>query len=103
MVSYLDGYAKDFCSHCKMHRTEEGHDGCIGTLPDVMNACCGHGEDRVAYVQLNHEDYNEDPNRFLLQGDEALDFIRSRRDPKVFLEISCEKEDFKLSLQSRRK
>jgi hypothetical protein len=33
-----------------MVNTPEGHDGCIGRLPDVMNACCGHGES-AAYIQ----------------------------------------------------
>lgn len=41
------------CGHCGMERTEEGHDGCLGTLlGDVMNACCGHGEEKMAYVQF---------------------------------------------------
>ena len=41
------------CVHCGLGPTPEGHDGCLGTLPEsiVMNACCGHGEDRMAYVQ----------------------------------------------------
>ncbi|OLF36528.1 hypothetical protein BTW00_05420 [Psychrobacter sp. C 20.9] len=31
---------------------DEVYDGCIGKLPgDVMNACCGHGDDRSAYIQ----------------------------------------------------
>lgn len=41
------------CAHCGKPPTPEGHDGCLGTLPEqvVMNACCGHGNDRQAYVQ----------------------------------------------------
>lgn len=40
------------CGKCKMEPTKEGHDGCLGTLPgDIMNACCGHGLDRQAYIQ----------------------------------------------------
>lgn len=34
------------CGHCGPPDTPEGHDGCLGTLPGVMNACCGHGEGR---------------------------------------------------------
>lgn len=31
---------------------DEIYDGCIGKLSgDVMNACCGHGDERVAYIQ----------------------------------------------------
>jgi hypothetical protein len=32
--------------------TPEGHDGCLGTLPGVMNACCGHGDPRDTFVQF---------------------------------------------------
>lgn len=39
------------CGHCGLHNTPEGHDGCLGTLPNVMNACCGHGSLDEAYVQ----------------------------------------------------
>ncbi len=40
------------CGHCHKHQTVEGHDACLGTLPGVRNACCGHGEVADAYVQL---------------------------------------------------
>jgi len=40
------------CGYCKMDQTAEGHDGCLGTLPNVMNACCGHGVPSECYVQL---------------------------------------------------
>lgn len=40
------------CKKCKKGPTKEGHDGCLGTLPGlIMNACCGHGNDRLAYIQ----------------------------------------------------
>ena len=39
------------CGHCKKYPTEEGHDGCLGTLKNVMNACCGHGVESDMYVQ----------------------------------------------------
>jgi hypothetical protein len=35
-----------------MENTPEGHDGCIGYLSAVMNACCGHGESAAAYIQF---------------------------------------------------
>lgn len=31
------------CPHCGKLPTPEGHDGCLGTLPGVSYACCGHG------------------------------------------------------------
>ena len=44
------------CGHCGEANTPEGHDGCLGTLScpirGVMNACCGHGHSRDAYVQF---------------------------------------------------
>ena len=40
------------CSKCKKEPTNEGHDGCLGTLQGpIMNACCGHGNDSQAYIQ----------------------------------------------------
>lgn len=40
------------CGHCGLENTKEGHDGCLGTLPGLMNACCGHGNTSEAYVQF---------------------------------------------------
>ena len=79
MNSYLNGLGKEFCLFCKKHRTPEGHDGCIGTLENVRNACCGHGETKVAYVQFDHENYKNEPNKIRLGGKEALDYIISNR------------------------
>ena len=39
------------CGHCGRPETAEGHDGCLGILPGVANACCGHGAESEAYVQ----------------------------------------------------
>lgn len=40
------------CGNCEKENTVEGHDPCLGTLPGVMNACCGHGNESGAYVQF---------------------------------------------------
>lgn len=40
------------CGCCNIDNTPEGYDGCIGRLPGVMNACCGHGESKLAYIQF---------------------------------------------------
>ena len=53
------------CGNCGKHATPEGHDACLGTLPGVMNACCGHGEAAQAYIQY--------PDGRILQGPEALE------------------------------
>jgi len=71
MGNYLSGYGKDTCGHCGKRRTPEGHDGCIGTLDNVMNACCGHGEDNVAYVQFW--------DGTCIRGQEALKYIELKK------------------------
>lgn len=38
------------CAHCGLANTPEGHDGCLGTIPGVAAACCGHGIASDAYV-----------------------------------------------------
>lgn len=40
------------CGQCGQPSTAEGHDACLGALPGVMNACCGHGDVVDAYVQF---------------------------------------------------
>ena len=40
------------CGHCNEHDTPEDHDACLGTLKGIMNACCGHGVAKEAYVQF---------------------------------------------------
>ena len=40
------------CGYCGKESTQEGHDGCIGKLIGLMNACCGHGNPSEAYVQF---------------------------------------------------
>ena len=45
-------YKNKSCGNCGKNFTKEGHDGCLGTLMGLMNACCGHGESDAAYVQF---------------------------------------------------
>ena len=40
------------CGHCGLEYDETGHDPCIKNLIGVMNACCGHGDDKCAYLQF---------------------------------------------------
>ncbi len=44
------------CGHCGKPQTPEGHDGCLGTIPGVVNACCGHGDKAAAYVQYQKKE-----------------------------------------------
>ena len=46
---------RGICGKCKKGPTKEGHDGCLGTLPGVMNACCGHGDINDAYVMFDKD------------------------------------------------
>jgi len=40
------------CGYCGKERTKEDHDVCLGTLPGIRNACCGHVITEDAYVQF---------------------------------------------------
>lgn len=40
------------CGKCGQMPTAEGHDPCLGELPGVVNACCGHGRREEAYIQF---------------------------------------------------
>lgn len=31
------------CKRCGNMPTKEGHDFCLGNIPGVISACCGHG------------------------------------------------------------
>lgn len=67
---------KDFwhgrpCGKCDKHKTPEGHDPCLGTLPGVQNACCGHGDRSDAYVVFD--------NDTRLAGDDAIAFFEVAR------------------------
>ncbi len=33
------------CPQCRRLPTAEGHDACLGTIPGVHSACCGHGRE----------------------------------------------------------
>lgn len=55
---------RGICVKCSLPPTPEGHDGCLGTLKgDIMNACCGHGEERMAYIQYWPIQAGEEPQR----------------------------------------
>lgn len=40
------------CGHCGLSNTPEGYDGCLGHIEGAQNACCGHGEESIAYIQF---------------------------------------------------
>ena len=55
------------CGICGEPNSPEGHDPCIARLHGVINACCGHGDNRDAYVMF-------DPDR-RLSGDAAVKWM----------------------------
>jgi len=59
------------CGFCGKENTKEGHDGCLGALPGLMNACCGHGNTKEAYVQFDK--YN------IIQGEKAMQYISKHK------------------------
>jgi hypothetical protein len=48
----VDTHHERSCGYCCAPNIPEGHDACLGTLKGIMNACCGHGQERDAYVQF---------------------------------------------------
>jgi len=38
------------CVRCGKMPTPEGYDACLGKLPNVKGACCGHGILKQAYI-----------------------------------------------------
>lgn len=59
-------YQKRHCGYCGKHNTED-HDGCLGVLPGLMNACCGHGVNKEAYVQFL--------DGFVIGGEDAVKIL----------------------------
>lgn len=60
---YMDGTSIGVarpCAHCGKLPTPEGHDACLGTIPGVVWACCGHG---VAPGRVGYEDGSWGPLR----------------------------------------
>lgn len=68
-----------YCARCKATMAD-GPDACLGFLPGVSHACCGHGGACEPYVVIGGEpDQNaeeiDDP--VVLRGDDALRYFRS--------------------------
>lgn len=61
------------CGKCKLPNRDDDHDACIGELPNVMNACCGHGHghEKEAYVQFSKD---------RIGGKEAIEYIENNKE-----------------------
>jgi hypothetical protein len=54
---YYDGTEADKpkkCPKCHKLPDENEHDACLGNLPGVKNACCGHGG-HEGYIQFEND------------------------------------------------
>jgi hypothetical protein len=38
------------CGKCHKPDRDDEHDACLGSLPGVVNACCGHGDPTQSYI-----------------------------------------------------
>lgn len=54
----LPGYGGDPkprpCKKCGSNHKMTDHDPCLGELPGVDNACCGHGNSEFSYVRFTN-------------------------------------------------
>ncbi len=80
----VDHWREKSCGYCGLHFTKEGHDGCLGTLPGVMNACCGHGDINDAYVQFL--------DGVIVRGDDASKIM------DILRRINMETKDYQVTL-----
>lgn len=66
-----------YCGLCDKYMGE-GPDVCLGTLPGVSHACCGHGETKRAYVVIGGVENQRAwtiSNGVRLDGGDALEFF----------------------------
>lgn len=54
------------CEHCKAFVSSIKPDPCLGKLPGVKYACCGHGNKNLAYVVFE--------NGIIIRGFEVTDY-----------------------------
>ncbi len=64
------------CAHCGKENTPEGHDSCLGTLKGVINACCGHGNEKDAYVQFL--------SGSIVRGEEAIEIMNRLKESENY-------------------
>lgn len=62
--STVDTWKSRPCGYCHKPNRPDEHDACLGELPNVINACCGHGITSDAYIQFT--------NKRIERGENAL-------------------------------
>jgi hypothetical protein len=73
---FRDTSLRRYCDHCGAHMNNEP-DACLGFIPGVSHACCGHGHVKAAYVCLggrpNEPVFNID--HVTLRGEAAITYF----------------------------
>lgn len=65
------------CSKCGKYPNSNGHDACIANLKGVKNACCGHGDIKYTYVELESGE--------VFRGVYAIYIIKKLKDREVLM------------------
>lgn len=88
-MTALKGHGGDgqagFCAHCGV-LMEAGPDACLGLIPGVSHACCGHGDPTQAYVVLGGEPgepCDDRENFCVIRGRLAAQFFETIRLARV--------------------
>ena len=71
---------RGYCTACEMV-VPDGPDACLGLLPGVAQACCGHGDPERAYVVIGGEpgqDVRTIESPVRLAGADALDYFEQQ-------------------------
>lgn len=70
-----------YCENCQ-HHMPEGVDICLGIIPGVSHACCGHGIGQSPYVVIGglpDQSTLDIKDKKTLYGEEALVWLRNNR------------------------
>ena len=43
------------CRRCERPPTKDGHDACLGEIPGITSACCGHGVEEPFVIKADKE------------------------------------------------
>lgn len=76
--AWSESFASGVCVVCKQFCEANKPDACLGEIPGVSHACCGHEEVEAAYVVLGgkpDQNYQEIPHAVTLRGADARTFF----------------------------
>lgn len=67
------------CIKCNLKPTPEGSDPCLGNLPGVLYACCGHGKPGRAYILFENGIHIQGFDTVRNIGQKEVDFVKEHR------------------------